>query len=225
MINGFIGLPYSDVADYVDTSGQTQQNTAVTTYLYNAQPDLRRYFALAVSRASSGGLYGGTLTFGGLPDTTDPRINVTCEDPTLPSIVKVVDVPGSYYVSWSIYADSWIVDGDTGILEDDQGTGLIVDSGDPWCRVPENVQQYVWSLYSVPVNGDGTIDCGAQFLGSFSVTLSGRRYYISPEDMIVHGASGTCNPAILKTTGVSTLGLPFLRNVLAVFDHDNSQIE
>lgn len=220
VMSGILGLPYSDTADSRDSSGNIKPYQVLTDYLYAAEPNLPQYFSLAVSRAASGASYGGTFTLGGLPYFNDPKVNVTTATPT---IVKVADV-GASYVSWGINIDGWQVGSDSWATLSDEGTNLIVDSGNMGISVPTTMKKSLGGLWSSAPGEGGVLDCDATFGGTFGVKIGGVLFNILPEDLVVRGPTGKCWNAFSEAGGVSALGLPFLRNLLAVFDHGESQL-
>lgn len=180
-------------------------------------------FSLAISRDMSGTGFGGYLTIGGVPDITNSLINASSTftsapwqpDPNFESFAYT-----SYLISVS--AVSWTGGSDT------TSSLYIVDSGTISIKLPDADAAAINNQFSPParyLNGHYYVECGAT-PPALSFTINGRKFPISPLDMIWYDVegSGACESAIQNGDTTNILGDPFFRSVLAVFDWGREQM-
>lgn len=117
---------------------------------------------------------------------------------------------------------------------------IIVDSGTTLIYLPDQIADYVASLFSPPAvlnpySGLYIVSCTAA-APRVGVTIAGQTYFISTDDLMnrgsgaVGGASagataGQCVLAIQQTAGgAAVLGDSWLKNVLVVFDLGGNKV-
>jgi hypothetical protein len=181
-------------------------------------PPLAKAFSIALSRDASNNGNGGVLTFGGLPDLTDPTINASSTYTTAPwqYVVSQSATDLSFY---SIYVDNLVVGNSTV----DAGLQIIVDSGANAFEVPDDTADMINSLWT-GVNDDGTLDCtSATLTVPIGVTIGGTTYYIDPVDLIDQDPeTGACYTLVSTTTAdYYSISDPLLKNVVAVYDWED----
>lgn len=188
--------------------------------IFASYPSLPRYWSLALSRDNSANANGGIIAIGGTPAFDDPKVNVS--SPTYSSAPLQIDpnVPGtiSFY---SIFVDGFVLGSNSG----DSGTQVIIDSGSPRLDIPADLADAVNALWYPAIASDGrTLDCNAVLTQSFAVVIGGVPYYISYVDLIASNGDGSCSSLVVGASSGYSLGDPFLRNVLAIYDWGASQM-
>lgn len=193
---------------------------------YTYDPPLDKQFSVVISRDASGDGYGGSLTVGGVPSLTDPTVNVSSTSYTSASLQTVA--PYTELAYYAIDVDAFVVDSATS----DAGARVIIDTGNDYIEIPAasaDAFNSHWSpAGSYDANGFYVIDCDATSGADFAVAIGGVDYQVNPVDLIrPYDSSGTsCMSTVIRTSGISSglsaLGDPFLRNVVAVFDWQDS---
>lgn len=207
-MSGLFGLPYSNTTDYHDGSGKVKKFETALSLLYRANPAQQRYFSLALSRDDSGSGDGGTFTLGGLPNLADPSVNVSSDKYTASKV----------HTAWDPNIEGFTV-GDKLFNKEYR---VLVDTGGSALWVPSDVKAAVDSLWVPKIGTNGKLDCNAQLSSPVGVNLGGTVYYMEARDLIWRDSNG-CSSGVFTMGDMPTLGLPFLKNVLAVFDQGRSQ--
>jgi len=102
-------------------------------------------------------------------------------------------------------------------------TQVIIDSGTTLMYLPDLLVDYIALLFSPPAfinpyNGLYMAICDS-IAPRFGVIISGKTFYVNPEDLLNPMSPDVCMLAIQKQgAGDAVLGDSFLKNVLAVFD-------
>ena len=182
------------------------------------------YFALALSRDVSGSGAGGYITLGSLPDSTDPRINASSSALSGDwEAAGGVDHPGYTTTFPSLrYSKA-----DGVVIGDSTGVQYTIDNGNPSLTMPTAQADAVASMYEPPATKSGTsysVDCDA-VAPYLAFGIDGGLLTINPRDLIINNGGSCSTPLIDGGTGNMALGAPFLKNVLAVFDWGNQQLQ
>lgn len=186
-----------------------------TFFVDTFDPPLAQYFAIALSRDNAGSGSGGTFTIGGVPDLTDPSINVSSTSYTSAAFQFVASQSTTKYSFYSFLVDSFVL----GTSSDGAGTQVILDSGADVIQVPNTIAQAVNSVWSPPMDSGGTLACDARLTEPFGITIGGATYYVDSADLLFSNGDGTCSSLLAAgEEGEYLVGDPFLRNVLAVYD-------
>ena len=227
-------------------SVQTVTLNFLTTESYT--PPLRsRAFSIAISRDISDNGYGGVLTIGGVPNTltTDPTINVTSVSAyTYTPLTNSAVQSRSELSYYAITVDGFTV-GSSGSISPTVGNLLnpsaqvVIDSGAPALVLPRTTANNINAAWSPPgfYSGvDYVVPCTATLNATLGVSIGGTVYPIGESsDLLgrVTNQAGLTACISLVTNGdfesgvegygLYLLGDPWLRNVLAVFDWENSR--
>jgi hypothetical protein len=176
-------------------------------------PPLAQLFSIALSRDVSAAGNGGTLTIGGVPDFTDPTVNVSSDASTSAALQFVTSFSATDYSFYSIIIDGYVL-GESIVGAQTQ---IIIDSGADAIEAPTDIANAVNNLWTA-VNDDGTLPCDAGFTEPFGIAIGGATYYVNPADLISN-ENGVCNSLVSPGDGDQFLvGDPFLKNVLAIYD-------
>jgi hypothetical protein len=183
-------------------------------------------FAFALGCGMS---YAGVMTIGGLPDITDPRVNVTKDslEVTVPiEKFEGVDDYEAYVVTVDAFHRSGAPTGagkaqyvvDTGTIPTIMNETLIND----FIKLFDPPAYYNETLAAYLVGCDATAP-------DFGVEIGGKIFQHNPKDLILDkaGILPNCQLAIqasLAKGTVNILGNLFLKSVLAVFDVGKEQM-
>ncbi|KAL2788134.1 aspartic peptidase domain-containing protein [Aspergillus keveii] len=221
---GVLGLAFPPVTKAYELNTTLQQDTKPqgTQQPYNPvvinmyeQHLVEPYISLAMNRLprnqSEGD--GGYLTLGGLP-----LVDVTSNFTTVP--LEYLD--GALVVSQRIdYVDH-------GHMQMPYQT--IVDSGGPYLRLPKDTAEE----YNQGFEPAGKWDADTGFYEvqcdavppRLSLTIGNHSFTHNPADLISRDDEGRCFSVVVpaSTTGIlsRSIGVPFLKNVVAVFDYGQS---
>jgi hypothetical protein len=201
-------VPYSPIMD---------------TLFSTDDPDgsLARQFTLAISRDASGTGNGGSLTIGGIPSLTDPSVNASSQSYTSAPFQFVASFSTSQYSFYSINVDGFVL----GQSSTDAGTQVIIDSGANTIEVPSATAAAInsyWSPAGSDSNGVVILDCNAVLTEPFGIGIGGATYYINSVDIIGQSSDGTCYSLVSAGSGEYLVGDPLLKNVVAVYDWQDS---
>lgn len=189
------------------------------------------YFSLALNRLplnqSEGD--GGYLTIGGLPPV-DLVSNFTTVPLEYFDGAIILSEAGLEYSYWALTVQN-IEYGDHGHLRTPYQA--IVDSGSPYLRLPKHTADDYNKGFSTTAEWDEQqglyeVQCDA-VPPRFSITIGNHNFTHNPADLIFRSDEGQCFSAITRTpaeTGLSLniIGVPFLKNVVAVFDIGGQQM-
>ena len=188
-------------------------------------------FTLVLSRDLAQAGYGGSLTIGGVPNLSDPRVNAKNSftySPIVPTLL-VSDTELSFYTI-EVDTVSWGSGSSKG-SDSVANRRWAVDSGTSLIYAPTAVAQAYNALWQTktfhPKEGIWSVPCGST-PPAFSVTIGGTVFQINPKDLIQPGNSdgSSCISAIIDVGGNPPLllGDTFLKNVVAVFDWGNQRL-
>lgn len=221
VMSGLLGLPHLAMSNAVDASGNLVQYQPPLYTLYQDNPSMGDYFAFTLSRDASNSGNGGLFTLGGVPDFSDPTVNV---DANTYTVSDVVGDPELYSGTWSFHIDNWAIDNSQPYS---QSQVVLIDSGSSQMWIPPDVAAAVNALWDSGINNNGVVDCNAQLTEAFSITIQGISYPISSEDLRYQNPdNGYCYTLVLDQIkgDAPILGIPFLKNVLGVFDSAASHV-
>lgn len=158
------------------------------------------------------------MTIGGLPDLTDPAINVSSGSSTSAPIEYVASRSLDQFTFYAISIDAFMV----GSQRLNPGLQVVIDSGAPSFQVPIDTAVSMNSYWSPPMDDNGNVACDAVLTKPIGIAIGGATYNIPSEDLIGQYDDGTCFSWILPSSGdVLLIGDAFLKSVLVVFDWDN----
>lgn len=172
-------------------------------------------FAFALSRSRSN---GGVMTIGGIPELTDPKVNVTSG----PTATAALEPYGNETVlSWYVITvDGWAYAN----ASSDAGYGqYLIDSGTGPNVLPPAQAEAFNALFDPPAllnqtTGIYQVACDAQ-APELGVSIGGQVFYHNKNDLVMSPSAGTdyCLSAV-QGGEMLFLGATFMKSVLAVFD-------
>lgn len=158
------------------------------------------------------------MTIGGVPDLTDPAVNVSSDAYTSAPLEYVASRSLDYLTFYAVSVDALKLGGQ----ELNPGLQVVFDSGAPSFEVPLATGNAMNAAWSPPMEANGALACDAILTEPVGVAIGGATYYIPSEDLIGQNDDGTCFSLIYPSDGELLLvGDAFLKSVLAVFDWDN----
>lgn len=158
------------------------------------------------------------LTIGGIPDLKDPSINASSVYTSAP-LQYYCNASKSDYSFYAITVDSFNI----GSSLISPNTSVIIDSGYNGLEIPEALFEETNKKWQPQGNLSGTtlfLDCNARLSEPFGITVGGTTYYVDSVDLNGRMENGSCYSLFYPgppPNGYS-IGDPFLRNTLAVFD-------
>lgn len=177
------------------------------------------------------------MAIGGIPDVTYDA-TTWCETPIVP-------VAAGVYTYYSISIDGFSITPPAGSLVAPQNytasrQSIIVDSGTTLIYLPDRIADYIASLFSPPATFNQNtqlyiVRCDA-VAPRIGVTIAGKTYLISTDDLMNRGAGAVGGPAVgaargqcalavqRAAGGASVLGDSWLKNVLVVFDLGRNRV-
>jgi len=186
-------------------------------------------FSMALSRDNAGTGYGGSLTIGGVPDLSDPRVNAKANY-AYANFEVTPSISQTYYSYYTITVDTVTFGSGSKKQSDSKKRLYVIDSGTSLIYLPSKLAKAYNSLWSRPATfhpktGEYYVPCDAT-VPPFSVTISGKIFTINTKDLLQSNGDGTCLSTILDVLDGNTLllGDVFLKNVLAVFDWKNQRM-
>ncbi|KAK4937405.1 hypothetical protein LTR10_021942 [Elasticomyces elasticus] len=220
--SGIIGLGFSGgTMAHKSSTNATVQYPSIMETLFNtstfAAPHSKK-FSFALSRDASSTGYGGVLTIGGIPSLTHPTINASSTFTSTP-IEIYANTSTTQYSWYNITLEGF----DFGERLVAPNTTTIIDSGYNGLEIPSEVATMLNNNWSPPGNVSGStifLDCNAVLSSAFGVRIGGATYYIDSADLVGQMTNGSCYSLVIAgfpPNGYS-VGDPFLRNALAVFD-------
>jgi aspergillopepsin I len=220
--SGIIGLAFPTLSGINNsTENGIPYATIMDTFFEVATftPPLAKQFSLAISRDTSGTGNGGTFTIGGIPSLTDPAVNVSSQTSTSAAFQYITGISTTNYSFYSILIDSFVL----GASTLDAGLQVIVDSGANAIEASTATANAINSAWSPAIDSNGNLDCNAILTEPFGVAIGGTTYYIESADLIAQNPDGTCQSLVAAgSDGNYLIGDPLLRNVLAVYDWQDS---
>ena len=223
-VAGLLGLAYPNNGDQpsiVDTIFARFGNGTTEKHL----------FSLAISRDQSKDKNGGSITFGGTPNLDDPYINVTSNFfTTVPlEIAKQWNDTALSLFAITVDAFGFGNDNYSEVIADTRQ--YVVDSGAHFCTLPTAKAAVLNAMFDPPATLNSTggqyfVDCAA-IPPALSFLIGGTPFTINPEDLVVDVGNNACISGVqaARPDSPGFLGDPFLKNVLAVFDIGNSQMQ
>ncbi|CAG7950886.1 unnamed protein product [Penicillium salamii] len=241
--SGLLGLAYPSI-----TSAHPGNSTDNTTYWYNRLPydplintmhkegKIEPNFSLALARSpqNQSTSFGGYLTLGGLPPVKyDPEFAVTP--------VEFTDIPlnftsGKRVLSyWTTTIDEVTFGPSSNNLTTNSTKfKAFIDSGNYVTYLPSAVVEPINALFSPPATYNEdlkayVVDCSSK-APQFGLKLGNQTFFHNGSDLIFR-VDGICVSSLFPSEKVSLgdvtvniLGVPFLKNVLTVFDFGNDEM-
>lgn len=242
--SGLLGLAYPSLSSAHPANHSSNEtywfdrrvyNPLLFTMHQNRQMD--PYFSIALARApqNTSTAFGGYLTLGGLPPVNHSQFT------TVPvEIIK--NIPANYTSgkkvrSYWATTISGVTYGSSGNLTTDSTPWqAFVDSGNYFSIIPSAVVEPIHALFSHrPVWNDDMsayiVDCAAK-VPEFGVTIGNQTFFHNGADLIYKTSAGVCMSSFVPSEKVSiqgltlnVIGVPFLKNVVAVFDFGRHQMK
>jgi hypothetical protein len=237
--SGLLGLAYSlstgafnGTNVWVDNNSNHIVYDSIIASIFS-QHQIPAKFSFALSRDESGNGNAGVLTLGGTPRLRDPHVNVTGDFVSVPLEAQVdqmldrgtpelqqygITVQGLYY-------------GHLGRLRtNNNAVQYIVDSGTSLNFVPTLDAANFNAMFDPPAirGSDGTylISCNAT-APSLAYMIGGKLFRMNPKDLVIGYDQAFCQSGVQDggATPPYILGDIFHRNVLAVYDWENDQMQ
>ncbi|KAJ5405935.1 hypothetical protein N7465_007219 [Penicillium sp. CMV-2018d] len=243
--SGLLGLGYPAL-----TSAHPANHTSNTTYwrdraVYNPllftmheQGLIDPYFsiALAYTPQNQSTSFGGYLTLGGLPP-----VNHSSHFSTVP--VEITENIPLWYTSGKSVRSYWSAtvnnitygSSSNNLTTNTTSFQAFVDSGNYISYLPPAIVEPINALFSPPATYDSdlrlyVVDCSAK-APEFGLSLGDQTFYHDGSDLIYQTAEGVCVSNLASSAEVSLggitlniIGVPFLKNVVAVFDFGKNEM-
>lgn len=247
--SGLMGLAFPTLTSaYPGTNVSADENNNVTdnaaTYpsiidtIFEIDNLTQQMFSIALSRDEANTSYGGVIAIGGIPDLTDPTINASSTFVTTPIVVLATQFidpsqPQIQFYTIDITSISYGPADSSSLSTVLQGAQFIVDSGTTLVYIPTPEALAFNALFDPPAYGYNEtglffVDCNAT-APSFAVTIAGETFEFNPFDLVMYAGDGECISGVQDAGDLPDttyiLGDTFLRNVLAVFDWGNLEMQ
>jgi hypothetical protein len=242
-VTGLIGLSYPAIDNlYSGDDGSTDRPCNLIIGANTTGCDEREYSTFMKTLVDSGikppvvvfalsrdDTNGGLMSFGGLPQLDDPRVNVTKE-----SVHVTVPIEKPYNVSkltqYTTTVDGWTYPG----APAGAGKGqYILDTGTVPCIVGKDKAQAFVETFDPPGSCDESMGCIVNCTAvapAVSVSIGGKEFPMQARDLVVRGPpeapycfSGL-QPSVTTGQKINILGSLFIRNLLAVFDVGSNEM-
>ncbi|KAL4940568.1 hypothetical protein BDV06DRAFT_223942 [Aspergillus oleicola] len=241
---GYPALTSAHPSNITDNSTYWYNRLPYNPLLYNmyGQGLIKEpYFAHALARSplnDSSPTFGGYLSFGELPP-------VTHEDKWVVAPVEIMDnIPLNFTSNrrtrsyWATTLSAYLGTGSRHNATTSKNSSVTTpfqaffDTGNPLSYLPSRVAEPLNDAFNPPGIYNKTlqayvVSCTAQPPSDFSLMIDGKKLTHDPRDLIYQtGEEGPCISAIgnsdeirlLEDLQLNVIGVPFLKNVLAVFD-------
>lgn len=244
--SGLLGLAYPSL-----TSAHPSNHSSNETYWFDRLPYnpllytmnekglIDPYFSIALAHTpqNASTAFGGYLTIGGLPP-----VNHSSEFTTVP--VEILnDIPKSF-TSGKRARSYWATtisevkygSSSTNLTTNSTSFQVFIDSGNNIQYLPTAVVEPINALFDPPAkyNSDFeayVVDCSAK-APEFGLTLGNQTFFHNGEDLIYQTGEGVCITSLASSESVSLageitlniLGVPFLKNVVAVHDFGKNEM-
>jgi len=241
---GVLGLAGPGYAMGDETSPDTQRATPFFPQLTKAYPNIPMLFTLGLSRQIAVGTNAPSyIEFGG---RLIKAVGIATQGPT--AIVPLLTVSAPIIRKTSpavINSNGLVADYSTmdptfkvnGVVYDDDEFvyHTVTDSGAPGLQIPPNAAyefNKLWADKRVYIEGESffdiykgpEVDC-ATVPPTLVVRFSGIDFPIDGRDLKQVGSDGRCRSLVSGSQGFGTLGVPFLKNVVATHDLSGKRIE
>ena len=195
-------------------------------------PQIPAKFSLAVSRDESGSGNAGVLTIGGTPKLHDPAVNVTTDFASAPleaEVDQIIDAATPELQQYAITVEGLYYGSLGRVQTNNSADQYIVDSGTTNNVIPAQDAIKLNALFDPPavlVRGSFRVQCNAS-APNFTYMIGGKPFHMNTKDLIIDLREG--NLCLSGMQGSPTppyiLGIPFHKNVLAVYDWENNQMQ
>ncbi|KAJ5533256.1 hypothetical protein N7494_009808 [Penicillium frequentans] len=243
--SGLLGLAYPSL-----TSAHPANQTSNSTYwhdrlVYNPllytmheQGLIDPYFSLALAHTpqNESTSFGGYMTLGGLPP-----VNHSSHFSTVP--VEITDNIPLWFTSGKKVRSYWsatvknITYGSSlnNLTMNSTSFQAFIDSGNYISYLPDAIVDPINALFSPPATYDSDsglyiVDCSAK-APEFGLSLGDQTFYHDGSDLIYQTSEGICVSSLASSSEVSLgditlniIGVPFLKNVVAVFDFGKNEM-
>ncbi|KAJ5655787.1 hypothetical protein N7507_007737 [Penicillium longicatenatum] len=243
--SGLLGLAYPSL-----TSAHRANQTSNSTYwrdrlVYNPllytmheQGLIDSYFSLALAHTpqNESTSFGGYMTLGGLPP-----VNHSSHFATVP--VEITDNIPLWFTSGKNVRSYWsttvnnITYGSSlnNLTTNSSSFQAFIDSGNYISYLPDAIVGPINALFSPPATYESetglyVVDCSAK-APEFGLSLGDQTFYHNGSDLIYQTSEGVCVSSLASSSEVSLgditlniIGVPFLKNVVAVFDFGKNEM-
>jgi hypothetical protein len=196
------------------------------------------YFSIALAHTpqNASTAFGGYLTLGGLPpvkhsaDFAKAPLEILKNIPLSYTSGKRVLSYWATTVSAVTYGPS-----SNNLTTNSTPFQFFLDSGNYIQYLPSAIVEPINALFDPPAEYDAsshlyTVDCSAK-APQFGLTIGNQTFFHNGEDLIYQTSGGVCVTNIAPSEGasdvgitVNILGVPFLKNVVAVFDYGQNEM-
>ncbi|KAJ5833023.1 hypothetical protein N7474_001334 [Penicillium riverlandense] len=237
--SGLLGLSYPSI-----TSAHPANHTSNATYWFDRlvyspllytmqrQGSIDPYFSLALEHTpqNASTAFGGYLTLSGLPP-----VNHSTQFSTVP-VETTEAIPLSFTSGRKVrsYWTTTISDVTFGSTSNNLAVNstsfqAFFDSGNPLSYLPSAVVEPINALFDPPAVYDPKskvwmVDCSAK-APQFGLTIGNQTFFHKGQDLIYQTSKGVCMSSLATSESISIdgltlniVGVPFLKNVVAVFD-------
>lgn len=245
MNSGLLGLAYPSL-----TSAHPANQTSNSSYWHDRlvyspllhtmheQGLVDPYFSLALAHTpqNESTSFGGYLTIGGLPP-----VNHSSHFSTVP--VEITENLPLWFTSGKSVRSYWsatvsnITYGSSlnNLTTNSTSFQAFIDSGNYMSYLPDAIVDPINALFSPPATYDSDselyiVDCSAK-APEFGLSLGDQTFYHDGSDLIYQTSEGFCVSSLASSSEVclgditlNIIGVPFLKNVVAVFDFGENEM-
>lgn len=196
------------------------------------------YFSLALAHTpqNASTAFGGYMTIGGLPPVQHSSEFATVPVEILENIPKSF-TSGKHVRSYWATTISGATYGPAGgnLTTNSTSFQVFLDSGNYIQYLPSAIVEPINALFDPPAkyhpDYEGyVVDCSAK-APQFGLTLGDQTFFHNGEDLIYQTSEGVCITNLFPSEGVTIdgltlniIGVPFLKNVIAVFDFGKNEM-
>lgn len=245
--SGLLGLAYPSLssahpANHTNNETYWYDRIAYDPLLFTMHKNglIDPYFSLALAHTpqNASRAFGGYLTIGGIPPVKHSPNFSSVPVEILDSIPRNI-TSGLHARSYWLSTVSSVTYGPSSggkLKTNSTSFKFFLDSGNYIQYLPSAIAKPINDLFDPPakyVEGyEGfVVDCSAK-APKFGLTLGNQTLFHNGRDLIYQTADGTCisniapsdSVPLLKTLNLNILGVPFLKNVVAVFDFGENEM-
>lgn len=243
--SGLLGLAYPSI-----TSAHPANHTDNSTYWYDRLPynplmytmhqqtSIDPYFSLALEHTpqNASTAFGGYLTIAGIPPVRHSPDFTTVPVEILKALPKDITSGKRTRSYWATTIKNTKYGTSSNLTTNSTSYQVFLDSGNYIQYLPAAVAEPINALFDPPaVYKEGyegyVVDCSAK-APEFGLTIGNQTFFHNGQDLIYQTADGVCITNIMPLEKVKLLnqlkfgiiGVPFLKNVVAVFDFGKDEM-
>lgn len=242
--SGLLGLAYPSLSSAHPANHSSNETYWYDRLVYNPllftmhqNRHMDPYFTIALARSpqNTSTAFGGYLTLGGLPPVKhSPFTTVPVE------IMK--DIPANYTSGkktrsyWATTISSVKYGSSGNLTTDSTPWQAFIDSGNYFSIIPSAVVEPIHALFSPrpawnEEMGAYVVDCATK-VPEFGLTIGNKTFFHNGADLIYQTSAGVCISSFVPSEKfpaqgltLNIIGVPFLKNVVAVFDFGQHQMK